>query len=289
VFRPINVRQKYSQQEVSKADIRGSTDTILPIDVRSSIYYHSLQLISKSPPICSDLAISRSTMAENGSNVSKLRNARACEACRASKSRCFFRNQQNICQRCEQSGNQCIVRTKARPMRTKAAWVSFSCSNPFISLITCCRHPGQNSAVDQLAGATDSDFSINLPTVTALDSGADVEELFEHHKAFFADDEEKDQLCGSTDRPRTHMPLIEQRKVDRKEAEQLLLAFRSKAPFFPFVHIPSEATVPSLSRNSPFLLLAILTVASFPDPKLHHQMDHEFRRVQRSLLKERKA
>jgi hypothetical protein len=135
-------------------------------------------------------------------------------------------------------------------------------------------------AIDKLARATESDFSINLPTVTAPDSGADVEELFQHHKGMFADDEGKDSQHGEPgDQPRERMSLIEQRKIDRKQAEQLLLAFRNKAPFFPFVHIPLEVTVPSLSRNSPFLLLAILTVASSPDPKLHHQMDHEFRRI----------
>lgn len=141
------------------------------------------------------------------------------------------------------------------------------------------RRPGQHSAIDQLSRATDTEFSINLPTVTAPDSGADVEELFEHHQTFFGDDEAKNRQCGSSNQPRARMPLIEQRKVDRNQAEQLLLAFRNKAPFFPYVHIPPEATIPSLSRNSPFLLLAVLTVASTPDPKLHHQMDHEFRRI----------
>lgn len=141
------------------------------------------------------------------------------------------------------------------------------------------RRPGQHSAIDQLSRASDPEFSLDLPAVTAPDSGADIEELFEHHKTFFADDEAKDGCGHPPEKPRARMPLIEQRKVDRKQAEQLLLAFRSKAPFFPFVHIPPEATIPSLSRSSPFLLLAILTVTSFPDPKLHHQMDHEFRRI----------
>lgn len=141
------------------------------------------------------------------------------------------------------------------------------------------RRPGQHSAIDQLSRATDTEFLINLPTVTAPDSGADVEELFEHHKKFFADDEAKDEQGGSGDQPRARVPLIEQRKVDRNQAERLLLAFRKKAPFFPYVYIPPEATIPSLSRSSPFLLLAILTVASSPDSELHHQMDHEFRRV----------
>jgi hypothetical protein len=104
--------------------------------------------------------------------------------------------------------------------------------------------------------------------------------LYQHHEEIFADDEGKVLQEGEAgDQPRGCMPFIEQRKVDRKQAEQLLLAFRGKAPFFPFVEVSPESTVPSLARNSPFLLLAILTVASSSDPKLRHQMDHEFRRI----------
>jgi hypothetical protein len=114
--------------------------------------------------------------------------------------------------------------------------------------------------------------------VTAPDSGADVEELYEHHKTFFANSDDEKPRDGWSD-SKARMPLILQRNIDRKEAERLLLAFRNKAQFFPFVEIPLEATVSSLARHSPFLLLAILTVASSPDPKLHHQIDHEFRRI----------
>ncbi|KAG0647752.1 Transcription factor himD [Hyphodiscus hymeniophilus] len=215
-------------------------------------------------PNANSFGISHSTigMSENGTHSPRLRNAKACEACRSSKSRCSFRDEHKVCQRCEHNGTQCIVRTKARPMRVRPS------------------RSGQQSALDQLSRAAESEFSINLPTVTAPDSGADVEELHHHHKDVFVDDEEDDQQDGeSRDRPRIRPPLIEQRKIDRKQAEELLLAFRSKAPFFPFVNIPLEATVPSLSKTHPFLLLAILTVASSGDPKLYHQLDHEFRRI----------
>jgi hypothetical protein len=73
--------------------------------------------------------------------------------------------------------------------------------------------------------------------------------------------------------------IIERRKVTLDQAENLLRSFRRIAPYFPFVQIPAESTVPSLSRTSPFLLLAILTAASIRDPPLYHQMDHEFRRI----------
>jgi hypothetical protein len=73
--------------------------------------------------------------------------------------------------------------------------------------------------------------------------------------------------------------IIERRKITLDEAEKLLSSFRRRAPYFPFVQIPADATVPSLSRTSPFLLLAILTTASIRDPALCHQMDHEFKRI----------
>ena len=59
------------------------------------------------------------TMTENSANTPKQRNARACEACRASKSRCIYKTQLGVCQRCEASGAECVVRTKARPLRTR--------------------------------------------------------------------------------------------------------------------------------------------------------------------------
>jgi hypothetical protein len=68
-------------------------------------------------------------------------------------------------------------------------------------------------------------------------------------------------------------------KVTLAQAEELLMIFRQKAAGFPFVQIPADATVPSLARKTPFLLLGILTAASVRDRPLNHQLDHEFRRV----------
>lgn len=65
-------------------------------------------------------------MSENNAKTPRSRNARACEACRSSKSRCIYKSQADICLRCEQNGNDCIVRTKARPMRTRETYVTFT-------------------------------------------------------------------------------------------------------------------------------------------------------------------
>ncbi|KAG9234968.1 hypothetical protein BJ875DRAFT_460185 [Amylocarpus encephaloides] len=191
----------------------------------------------------------------------KLRNARACESCRASKSKCTFRPQSTVCQKCEQHGGRCIVRTKARPMRTRNARTSANAeTNP---------HPSPDS---------NDEFSLDLPSVTTLDTRKGIVALHSRHKHIFNGDEmpvEEPDLDNSRPPPKHLAP----RTLSLKDAESLLSIYRTKAPFFPFVPLPEDATIPSLARNAPFLLLAILASGSIGFPRLYHQIDHEFRRV----------
>jgi hypothetical protein len=103
-----------------------------------------------------------------------------------------------------------------------------------------------------------------------------MDELHNHHK----------RVLGVEDCPvrpnsaeGSRQSVIEPRKLNLQDAERLLAVFRHKAPLFPFVTISEEMTVSSLSRTSPFLLLAILTVASGMNTPLNYQMDQEFRRI----------
>ncbi|KAH9219738.1 hypothetical protein DL95DRAFT_404483 [Leptodontidium sp. 2 PMI_412] len=200
-------------------------------------------------------------MSENLANAPKLRNAKACEACRASKSRCVYKSQAGICQKCEQNGTQCVVRSKARPMRTRASGTSGPSSNA----------PSSTN--------NNSDFSLSLAAVHSLDTSKEIAALHRHHMDVFGDEEGAQSLEDPMDHGNGEPIVVEKRKVTLKQAEDLLLTYRAKASFFPFVKVAPEATVPSLSRTSPFLLLAILTSASIQDPLLHHQIDHEFKRV----------
>lgn len=108
--------------------------------------------------------------------------------------------------------------------------------------------------------------------------------LHDHHKDFFGDEDSADlgQRHSSEESHQIAQPrqsLIEQRKLSLKEAEELLALYRKRASSFPFVYILENATVSSLARTSPFLLLAVLTSASIGDLPLYHQMNHEYRRV----------
>ena len=126
----------------------------------------------------------------------------------------------------------------------------------------------------------DKEFSLDLPTVPPPDTRQDVEDLHEHHLAAFGHSDPTEIEKSHCPRIASPRPaIIEGRKITLQQAEELLSSFRLMAPFFPFVQIPADATVPSLSRTSPFLLLAILTTASIRDPPLYHQLDHEFKRI----------
>ncbi len=116
--------------------------------------------------------------------------------------------------------------------------------------------------------------------MSSPDARQDVEDLHDHHMEVFGDgDAAYAEQFRNSRCPQPNPARIERRKVTLDEAESLLSSFRQQAPYFPFVQISAESTVPSLSRASPFLLLAILTAASMRDHPLYHQMDHEFKRI----------
>lgn len=145
---------------------------------------------------------------------------------------------------------------------------------------------------------------IRLPAISPSDANQDVDDLHKQHQHVLA---VEDSLHGlgqsasdgsspsspvlptwcepSTDivvEPATSSistPCIAPRELAIDQGERLFAIFRRKASFFPFVTLPEKATVKSLSRDLPFLLLAILTSSSIGDQPLHQQLDNEFKRV----------
>lgn len=77
----------------------------------------------------------------------------------------------------------------------------------------------------------------------------------------------------------TSQHVINQRRLTIDQASELLQSFRDMTNFFPFVVVPPDATVQLISKDSPFLLLAILTAASGADMQLQYQLDHEFKKI----------
>lgn len=202
-----------------------------------------------------------------------MRNARACEACRASKNRCFFADDDTICQRCNQTKSRCVVREKARPKRVRRVERPGNATKLDDSPLSSTTSPSADNPVK------DGEFCLDLPSTVYHDSTKDAEILQSHHKQIFKDD----NPLSPTPLKEIPLPLpskyIPGRKLTLSQATHLLNSYIPKLPFFPFVTLPANPTIPTLSQQSPFLLLAILTTAAIPHPYLHHQLDQEFRRV----------
>jgi hypothetical protein len=134
---------------------------------------------------------------------------------------------------------------------------------------------------------------IKIKRLPPLDSRDNVSQIHKHHQEAF-------QKFLPTDNPgtfpvtpattvqtppstRNDEATLEQgpthRNITIDQAEELLQGFHGMKNFFPFVAVPEEATIKSLSRNSPFLLLAMLCAASVKDIQLVNHLDHEFKRV----------
>ncbi|KAF7863022.1 hypothetical protein EAF04_007105 [Stromatinia cepivora] len=202
-----------------------------------------------------------------------MRNARACESCRASKNRCFFADDHTICQRCNQTKSRCVVREKARPRRARRVGRPENATKLDDSPLS------STASLSTDNPEKDGEFCLDLPTTVYHDSTKDAEILQNHHKRIFKDDNSR----SPTPLKEILLPLpskcIPGRKLTLPQATHLLNSYIPKLPFFPFVTLPANLKIPTLSQQSPFLLLAILTTAAIPHPYLHHQLDQEFRRV----------
>lgn len=134
---------------------------------------------------------------------------------------------------------------------------------------------------------------IKIKRLPPLDSRDNVSQMYMYHQEVFqkllpTDNQGPFPVTPTTtvqtpQSTRNDEPGLEQgpthRSITINQAEELLQEFHAIKHFFPFVVIPEDATVKSLSRNSPFLLLAILCAASAKDIQLVYQLDHEFKRV----------
>lgn len=141
------------------------------------------------------------------------------------------------------------------------------------------------------------DFSLNLPAVDSLQADEDIIILEQFHsvaienimpplnQGTFSSMETSryptPSLTASSRSVASEVPrpMTSARTLTLAQAEELLESFRSRCSFFPFVLFRPGSSVQSLSRESPFLLLAILTIASGFDMQLQTQMNQEFKRV----------
>ncbi|KAI0153757.1 hypothetical protein BJ166DRAFT_365562 [Pestalotiopsis sp. NC0098] len=210
--------------------------------------------------------------------------SRACEACRAAKTRCQIGPQPNICKRCSDFKRECIFRTGPRTRRAKVAKGEAELPPP----------PGPSKT-----------FSIDF-TMPADEEPVDsIDELRRQHERFIDDlipssEEEEDNVPAMSPsagpvfdfnslptptstaslrtRPMVNLGIKPQFNLD--SAEKLFQMFRSMLPSCPCVMLDECTDVRCMARDSPFVLLAILAATSCSTSLQGHSLyDEEFRKV----------
>lgn len=229
----------------------------------------------------------------------------ACEPCRTNKTKCRPSGREAICKRCFRIGLDCIVRSDRHPKRKGRTGLKFVCFRNLNEFCSCVdrqapdfdKTPRSSShSTPASQNQASLDYFLDLPALEYPDVIDEVAMLGRNHEASFDEvfpvQEEnisKDRLpdpssypynAASQKKVPTSVPsIIQQRGLSLERAKELFSSFRDMSIFFPFVVVPRAASVQSMARDKPFLLLALLTAASCTDVELHHQLDHEFRRV----------
>ncbi|KAG8167940.1 hypothetical protein KVR01_003629 [Diaporthe batatas] len=216
----------------------------------------------------------------------------ACEACRAAKVKCTSGDTTGICRRCSVSKRECVFKTGPRKRRRRDKL------RPIASRTT------------PPPSAPSKTFTIDVPLLgdndTDLEPSEGFDALRDAHDAFLEDlvpdpddlDGDNDALTGQgsssvsgTAPFSASTPSVSSRSVhgvssiqprfNLESATSLLESFRNgMLPYFPVIRLPIDATVQSLSKDKPFVLLAILAAASGGRNMQGHSLyDEEFRKV----------
>ncbi|KAI0195776.1 hypothetical protein EV127DRAFT_358260 [Xylaria flabelliformis] len=218
----------------------------------------------------------------------------ACEACRAAKTKCQSGPQPEICKRCSEFKRECIFRTGPRTRRPKAAM----------------RANSEAAALLPPPPGPSKTFSIDFQMPVAEEPSGDFDGLRQQHEHFldilvnnmpksqtfsFNDmtsspsaslsgmnsswtESSAESLAKQKSKPMLNLGIKPQFNLD--SATKLLASFRNMLPHLPCLVLPEDADVRSLSRRSPFVLLAILAVTSCSSSLQGHSLyDEEFRKV----------
>ncbi|PYI03551.1 hypothetical protein BO78DRAFT_463234 [Aspergillus sclerotiicarbonarius CBS 121057] len=197
------------------------------------------------------------------------RSSKACDPCRTRKIRCIPSEKTggiDACRRCAKLGYTCKV-TGSPPTRNEKGSKS------------------QDVRVNTHSPSKDDDVVSTLFQDNPKEEDQSVQ-LREFHRGVF-----QGQVVGDGN-PRAPINTTggvgdavdrESRScninLNMKEAQDLLLQFRQRKEYFPFIDLPEGTSAASMAASRPFLLLAILTVSLTRKPLLQKRMDERFRRV----------
>ncbi|KFZ01378.1 hypothetical protein V500_00788 [Pseudogymnoascus sp. VKM F-4518 (FW-2643)] len=194
---------------------------------------------------------------------------RACKPCRDLKVRCLpCLGGGNICQKCQRSGACCIFEELKQRKKRKAPDNCTTVEALEAKLSDLAKQlEASNAQLQSLQGSSSENLSPENPSLSS-------------YAAPFASSSSGTQIAdsGSVDQD-DHV--IEQLLgcgfLTTDTANAFLLKYRQMCEYSPFVVIPEGATTQSLRQDQPFLLHAVLAVASRESPDLQRTLERSLR------------
>jgi hypothetical protein len=221
------------------------------------------------------------------STAPRAKTAQACDPCRSLKVRCLPSSQPGVCKKClhSKSGKVSCTWAEQKPRRrsskpsSKARVTELEAKlNELIARVDQSQTGKDESASRREEGRVDDspftsttlqshDSCFSVPTTgsipeTGFDFGTPLD-FYTGYPRINTDQSLPDVLlaCG----------------LSIAAADGYLLQFRNMSTYFPFVIIPNEATVLSMSQDRPFLCLAALAAATSSEKTLQKSLEQSFR------------
>jgi hypothetical protein len=217
----------------------------------------------------------------------RAKTTQACDPCRSLKVRCLPSSLPGVCKKClnRKSGRASCTWAEQKPRRQSSKRSSKSRVaelesklDQLIARVDQSRVNKDDSGTQQeglfggspfaTSTAQSHDSCFSVPTTGGVpDSGFDSSstplDFYACYPRIHADQSAPDVLlsCG----------------ISISAADRFLLRFRNMSAYFPFVLIPEEATVLSMSHDRPFLCIAALAAAASSEKILQKRLEQSFR------------
>ncbi|RFU79703.1 hypothetical protein TARUN_2509 [Trichoderma arundinaceum] len=210
-----------------------------------------------------------------GRSRSSKRTSTACEQCRAAKAKCQPSEEPGVCTKCLALRRECISRTTPRPRRSRRTL----CTEEIEPSSQMVGQP-HTFSIDYFLPArlhAEDGFEIlrELHNST-LDSVLNVEDSIEEVQAT----SQSASPSSSSTQSRSIYDMWRKPQFNVASAESLLVAFRSMLESLPFMILPEDSAISHVASTKPFVLLAILTVASGSRTAQKHSLyDDEFLKI----------
>ncbi|KAL2811567.1 hypothetical protein BJX63DRAFT_273809 [Aspergillus granulosus] len=198
------------------------------------------------------------------------RTTRACDPCRTRKIRCLPGEKGagvDVCRRCATYGYRCTYTpTRSRQPRSRLVERDDREDKDIVPGL-CSGNLPKTGELSEIINLHRRVFQETLSKNDLVNNSATVVTTPESINQPFPNSSSSSDSSGSN------------LSINMKEAERLLSLFRKRKSYFPFIEICETTPAASMAIHRPFLLLAILTVASSRMPRLQQRTDERFRRV----------